>query len=234
MASSIETTIGARVANAESISTHLTAFKNFSPPDAALAGPKLSALIDNIKATNTEAAAAIQRYSNAVDTRTKLFKEDVNSVSFLLSAIGATVRASFGKNSKEAGNIASMIQNLRGVTSKKAPKEPSQDSVSQSERSFGSVTQNFSNLITTLESFGGKYTPANSDISIPALHIKLNLMGNSNVAVTASYGSLKEKRDDRFVLYQRLNILTQRIKDAVKSQYGSKSTEYNLVKGLKV
>ena len=234
MASSIENTIGARVTNAEYLSTYLKGFKNFAPSDPALSGPELADLIANIKAANTETAAAIQHYSNAIDARNKLFTEDVDSVRYVLSAIGATVRASFGKTSKEAGNIAEMIHNLRGKTFKKSTKTPTEESISQSERSFGSMTQNFSAMITTLESFGSKYTPSNSAISIPTLHIKLNLMGESNIAVAAAYGPLKEKRDDRFVLYQRVNILTQRIKDAIKSQYGLKSTEYNLVKGLKV
>ena len=159
--------------------------------------------------------------------RNKIFTEDVDSVKYVLSAIGATVRASFGKTSKEASNIAEMIHNLRGKTFKKSSKTLTEDSISQSERSFGSITQNFSDMITTLQTFGVKYSPSNSAISIPTLHIKLNLMAQSNIAVTAAYGPLKEKRNDRFVLYQRVNRLTQRIKDAVKGQYGLKSTEYN-------
>lgn len=66
------------------------------------------------------------------------------------------------------------------------------------------------------------------------LQTKLTDLTASNIAVTSTYGQLKEKRDDRSELYKKLTDITQRIKDAVKSQYGLKSTEYNLIKGIKV
>ena len=127
-----------------------------------------------------------------------------------------------------------MIVKIRGVKVKKGTKEPNADFVSQIERSYGSMTQNFSDMITTLENYGAKYTPANTDIKIVTLKDKLTKLTVANNAVTSTYGQLKEKRYDRGSFYKDLTTITQRIKDAVKSQYGLKSTEYNLVKGLKV
>jgi hypothetical protein len=234
MASISEATIGAKVANAEKISTNLKAFAGYAPSDAALTVAALDTLITSIKTKNSETASSTQDYSAAVDTRQKLFQKDSNSLIKVMSPIGATVRSAFGKTFKEANNIAAMITKIRGVKVKKATKQPTADFVSQSERSYGSMTQNFSDMITTLEKYADKYTPANNDIKLDTLKDKLKSLNEVNVAVTATYAQLKQKRDDRSDLYKQLTDTTQRIKDAVKSQYGLKSTEYNLIKGSKV
>lgn len=234
MASTSEVTIGAKVTNAEIISTNLKAFAGYAPSDPALTAAELDKLINNTKAKNSEAASAAQDYSAAVDTRQKLFQKNSNSLIKVMSPVGATVRSSFGKTSKEANDIAAMITKIRGVKVKKATKEPTADFVSQSERSYGSMTQNFSDMITTLNKFGVKFAPVNADILIATLQTKLTDLTAANISVTATYGQLKEKRDDRSDFYKQLTDITQRIKDAVKSQYGLKSTEYNLIKGIKV
>jgi hypothetical protein len=234
MASTSEVTIGAKVTNAEKILTHIQAFAGYAPADASLSVAALTTLIASTKAKNTETASAVQGYSAAVDKRQSLFQKDPNSLIKVLSPIGATVRSSYDKSSKEAADVSAMIVKIRGVKVKKGSKEPNADFVSQSERSYGSMTQNFSDMITTLENYGAKYTPANTDIKLVTLKDKLTKLTAANNAVTTTYGQLKEKRDDRGDLYKDLTTITQRIKDAVKSQYGLKSTEYNLVKGLKV
>ncbi len=234
MASTSEVTIGARVTNAEKILTYLQAFEGYAPTDATIKIPALVTLITNTKAKNTETASSVQTYSAAVDKRQALFQSDTNSLIKVLSPIGATVRSAFSKASKEATDIAAMIIKIRGARISKGSKDQSGEFVSQSERSYGSMTQNFANIITTLENYGAKYDPLNAYIKIAALKEKLTQLTEANIAVTASYGKLKEKRDDRATLYKELTTITQRIKDAVKSQYGLRSTEYNLIKGIKV
>ena len=234
MASTSEITIGAKVANAEKILMHLQSFVDYTPVDISLSSAALNTLITSIKTKNTETASAIQSYSAAVDKRQSLFQKDPNSLIKVLSPIGATVRSSFDKSSKEAADVSAMIVKIRGVKVNKGSKEPNADFVSQSERSYGSMTQNFSDMITTLENYGAKYTPVNTDIKLVTLKEKQTNLTAANNSVTTTYGLLKEKRDDRGNLYKTLTTITQRIKDSVKSQYGLKSTEYNLVKGLKV
>jgi hypothetical protein len=234
MASTSEVTIGAKVANAEKIATHLKAFVGYAPSDPTLAAASLDNLISSTKTKNTETAAATQDYSFAVDNRQKLFQKDPTSLIKVMSPIGAAIRSAYGKTSKEAKDIAAMVTKIRGIKVKKASTEPNAEFVSQSERSYGSMTQNFSDMITTLEKYGDLYRPANAAIRVDTLKEKLTNLNLANVAVTSSYGQLKEKRDDRLDLYKQLTAITQRIKDAVKSQYGLKSTEYNLIKGLKV
>ena len=78
MASTSEVTIGAKVTNAEKISTNLKAFAGYAPSDTALTAVELDKLINNTKTKNTEAASAAQDYSSAVDTRQKLFQKNNN------------------------------------------------------------------------------------------------------------------------------------------------------------
>lgn len=234
MASNSELTFGSRLTNAETLVTHLQSFKDYvaQTPDQAVAN--VQAVITNIKTQNTTTAGDKQDFSSAVDLRQKLFQKDQDSLIKLLSPIGSAVRSAFGKTSKEAANIAALITKIRGVKVKKEPKEPTEETVSQSERSFGSITQTFSDIIATVQKFGSNYNPANEKVKLPALTDKLAQLTTANTNVPLAYGKLKQSRDDRNELYKNLTDITQRIKDAVKSQYTLNSTEYALIKGLKI
>ena len=234
MASTSEVTLGARVANAEKLLTNLQSFTDYTAADPLLSIANLKTLIKDVRTKNSETASAAQIYSAAVDVRQNLFQKADNSLIKILSLVGATVRSSFDKTSKEAADISALITKIRGVKVKRSVKDPTTDFISQSERSYGSMTQNFSDMITTLENYGEKYTPVNNEIKIATLKAKLTKLNDANVSVTSTYGVQKEKRDDRADLYKNLTAITQRIKDGVKGQYGLKSTEYGLIKGLKV
>lgn len=234
MASSSEVTFGSRLANAETLATHLQSFKDYmaQTPDQSVAN--VQAVIANIKAQNTTAAGNKQDYSTAVDLRQKLYNKDKDSLLKLLSPIGSAVRSAFGKTSKEAANTAALITKIRGIKVKKEPKEPTEETVSQSERSFGSITQTFADIIATVEKFGSNYNPANEKVKLPALVDKMAQLTTSNTNVPLAYGKLKQARNDRNELYKNLTEITQRIKEAVKSQYTLGSTEYALIKGLRI
>jgi hypothetical protein len=234
MASTSEKTFGSRLQNAEKVFTHLTAFAGYNPPTTEQSIGNYETLIKDIKVQNNEAASKTQTYSAAVDTRQKLFQKNSDSLNKIMTPIGAAIRSAFGKTSKEATDIASMVTKVRGVNIKKDTQEPNADTVSQSERSYGSMTQTFADMIATLENYGANYNPANDTVKLPQLKDKLVALTAANISVTVAYGALKEKRDDRSDLYKQLTDITQRIKDAVKSQYGNTSTEYVLIKGLKV
>lgn len=234
MASNSEITFGARLNNASTISTHLKSFKDYAPPKPDQSAANLDVGINNIKTQNNSTAGNKQAYSAAVDRRQKLFTKDPDSLVKIMSPLGAAVRSIFSKTSKEATGIAAMIVKIRGEKFKRSKAEPDADFVSQSEKSFGSMTQNFSDIIATLQKFGDTYKPANKSITLNTLTAKYKLLTQVNTDVAAAYGMYKESTDDRLVLYRSLTGLIQGIKDAVKSQYGLNSTEYKLVKSLKV
>jgi hypothetical protein len=234
MASQSEVTFGARLSNAESILTHLQSFTGYTPPSRDYAPANLQSLITSIKTQNNSAAGSMQAYSAAVDKRQQLFEKNNDSLAKIMSPIGAAVRAAFGRSSKEIADMNGLIIKIRGKKIKKGAAVPGADFISQSERSFGSLTQAFADMIAVLSNYGTGYQPANESIKVPALTIKLQELTQSNTAVTAAYGTLKQNRDDRGEQYKTLTTTVNGIKDAVKSQYGLRSTEYVLIKNLKV
>jgi hypothetical protein len=96
------------------------------------------------------------------------------------------------------------------------------------------MTQHFADIIATVTALNTDYTPANADIKVAALSTKIGTIKTANNTVTSSYGAYKTSIDSRENQYKDLSARTQRVKDAVKSQYGVGSTEYKLIKGLKV
>ena len=76
MASNSEVTFGARVANAETISTHLKSFTGFIAPTPNTTIPNYDVLITSLKTENTGVATKKANYSAAVETRQKLFFKD--------------------------------------------------------------------------------------------------------------------------------------------------------------
>jgi DNA topoisomerase VI subunit B len=164
MASTSEKTFGSRLQNAEKVLTNLTAFSGYNPPTAEQSISNYETLITTIKTQNNEAASKIQAYSAAVDNRQKLFQKNSDSLNKIMTPIAAAIRSSYGKTSKEATDIAAMVTKVRGLNVKKDTKDPNATTVSQSERSYGSMTQTFADMIATLENYGANYNAANSDV----------------------------------------------------------------------
>ena len=234
MSTQSEATHGSKLNNAETLLTHLNSFADYQPGIEEIKPAFLATLIADAKVNNQAVAANQQAYSAKVEYRQQLFKKDKDSLLALLSPIGAAVRFNLNKNSKAAKDISKMIAKIRGIKPAKDKKDPKDEQVSQSHRSYGSITQYFADLVTTLVSLKDEYKPSNPSTTVNNLNDKLQQATQSNNSVAKVYGKLKESRDDRGVQYHKLTDNTQRIKDAVKSQYLLGSTEYNLIKGLKI
>ncbi len=234
MASTSEVTFGARIANAEALSTNLKGFVGYVAQTTDTSIVNYDALIASMKTENSSVATKKLAYSVAVDVRQKHFLKEPTSISKILSPIVAAVRAKMGKSSKELADITALMTKIRGEKLKKPKAGDTPETVSQSERSYGSMTQNFSDIVTTLTALGANYSVVKVNLKLPALLTKVADITAANNAVTTTYGSLKTTVDSRSNKYDDLSERTQRIKEAVKSQYGVSSTEYKLIKGLKV
>ena len=241
MASNSEVTFGAKIANASKISANLKTFVGFVAPTTNTSIVNYDALIATITGENTGVATKKAAYSAAVEVRQQLFFKDKNCVLKVLSPVTSAVRSKLGKAAKPVTDITALVVKIRGEKKGKG-KDPkpedaakeNKDGVSQSERSYGSMTQNFSDIITTLTTLGADYAPVNVAHKLPALTAKLASIKTANDNATTTFGALKTGLDNRSNQYADLTERTQRIKEAVKSQYGVGSTEYSLIKGLKV
>ena len=234
MASTSENTAGAKILNAETIVKHLSTFTTYAAPRTSESVANMQTLITSLKTSNTNEASKLQAYSLAVENRQKLFSKDPDSVQKLLSPIGSSVKAQYGKNSKEAKDCMGLINKIRGNSPIKDKAKPTENSISQSETSYGSITQAFSDLIAGVTILAPAHNPANNAVKLPQLNTKLTQIQTTNSAVVTAYGSLQKERKTRNDLFADLKERIIRIKDAVKSQYGINSVEYGLVKKLAV
>ncbi|WP_177730438.1 hypothetical protein [Flavobacterium inviolabile] len=235
MKSSSESGFGARAANAEKLVTALQYFDNYQPQKPGQGFAAFSALLLIVKEKNRMVAEKRQNYSLAVENRKQLFTSGENAIRKLLSPIRATIRASFGKTSKQAHDINSIIAKIRGTNKTyNVDRSSIENNVSLSYRSFGSQAQFFSDLIVNLENFGAAYTPSNSNLSITALKNLLAEATEANNLLMAVYTELRQANRNRITAHAELSATAQGIKDSVKAQYGTQKSEYRLIKGFKI
>ncbi|WP_310555562.1 hypothetical protein [Flavobacterium sp.] len=234
MASISENSFGKRLDNAQALATHIESFGSYTELNAELSLETLNSKITELSNNNTEVATKLQSYSISVDTKQKIFTKEPNSIIKIVTPVIANVRSIFGKNSKEAQNISNLVTKIRGIKVAKPSVGATTETVSQSERSYGTILQTFSDLIATLETLGANYSPANAECSATKLKQKRDLASQINTKSIQDFGQLKIARESRIVKYEQLSALCQRFKETVKAQYGTQSTEYKLVKGLKI
>lgn len=234
MASTSEITFGARLHRAEQLHTYLIGFVGYMPPTPDCAPPAYQLLINNINTNNTALITKQSKFKLAVGKREDIFMKSPDSLQKRLSPIGSYVKAVFGKTSPQAEMVVALVNKIRGEKTSGLSKNEEGEFVSQSYQSYGSKTQNFSDLIGILLSYGQQYNPPNAQISNQSLQQFLLQMNTVNDDVNIAYSELKPVQDARIPLFDELHLRTQRIKEAVKAQYGIQSSEYLMIKGLKI
>lgn len=241
MASTSERTYGSKVANASKIAALLKTFPNYIAPAPDISIASYDNLVSGIVSLNSDIAVKKANYSSAVEARQQLFFKANNSIAKSLSPVIATIKATLGKNAKPVTDVSALIVKIRGAQKAKPkdpnpqdPNSPQTSTVSQSTRSYGSIMQAFSDIIDTVASLDNNYVPANEAYQVSALKTTLTNALATNDNATIAYATLKTGIDNRLETYNDLSQKTQRIKEAIKAQYGVASTQYKLIKGLSV
>ena len=234
MASISENSFGKRLENAQALSTNLQSFANYSELNTELSIENLNSKVLELLNNNAEVASKSQTYSSSVTAKQNIFLKDSNSISKIVTPIIANVRSIYGKNATETENIMNLVTKIRGIKVARSSTTENTDTVSQSERSYGTILQTFSDIITTLTIFGTNYSPTNAECSVTKLIQKRDLATQINTTSVQEFGALKMARESRTTKYEQLSQLCQRLKETVKAQYGTQSVEYKLVKGLKI
>lgn len=237
MPSTSENSFGARLRRAQDLLTFISGFTGYTPPRTQESVASFTTLVNSIVTTNASETSLQQNYKAAVDVRQAAFIKTPASVDKLLAPIRGAVEAQFGKKSTEAGAIGAIIKTMRATKLIQLPPDPStptvQNSISQSERSYGSMTQYFNDIINTLTQFTA-YNPTNVAIKIVTLQTTALQLTTLNNSVATKIQVLTTARVSRQSLYTDLKDRAQRIKSYVKAQYGTSSNEYNLIKGIKI
>lgn len=230
-----ETSYGARIGNAEKLVAALQNFNGYQAIKPEYTINSYTDLINSTKAQNTTVAGKKQSYSLAVDNRIQIFEKGTLAISKVLSPINGTVKVSYGRTSKEATDVAGIIAKIRGANIRKnSTASPDEATVSQSYQSYNSKAQFFSDLIVNLTNFGTNYEPANNTLKIAGLNDIYTNAISANSNVMDKFTQFVQINSTRIDKYYELSQTAIRIKDSVKAQYGYTSTEYSLIKGLKI
>lgn len=237
MSTNSEKSFGARLRNGNTLVTYTGTFANFSPPREEDKPEQMKVLLTGIEDMNKEVTKASEAYSEAVANRQDVFKNSDDSMTRLLSPILGAVEAQYGKKSVQYKLISAVIKKIRASRVEKAPANPddpdAKEKIKNSTRSFGSLTQHFSDIITNLAQYP-EYKPDNQKITVEGLTALLAKMkaGNDNVDLTFSKRS--DLKAQRIALYDDFRERVGRVKAYAKSTYGNNSKEHKLIKGLVV
>ena len=237
MTSTIENTFGSKLRNAQDLVSTLQGFTGYAPPRTQETVASMTTLINSIVTANNALGNTQQQYKSAVSARQLAYYGTSNSIDKLLSPISGAVEAQYGKASPESQSIGGLIKTMRSTKLIKLPADPTkgtqEKTLSQSERSYGSIIQGFNNIVSHLQQFTG-FNPSNTNLKIATLQATATQITTLNNTVAQRIQALKTSQASRNTQYADLKDRVQRIKAYVKAQYGTSSTEYNLVKGIKV
>lgn len=223
-----------RLTNAEALVEDLNTFTNFTPGDTDLTAGAIQTRTVALREIQTQHTQKHFDYSKAAFKRRQYFDKEENSISKLLSPIGANIRGKFGKDSQEYKEIRALILKIRGQRRIKITENTDEETISHSEKSFGSQIIYFGDLITLLIKFGSGYDPINTRIKISALQTVLQEATVNTNKVSTTLALYKPWIAQRINGFKDLSISAARVKDMVSSQYGLASPEYKMVKGLKI
>jgi len=235
MTTNRESSFGARLLRAQELATYIGQFQNYAPPRMEESVGSFTELVNQTAWSNTEETQFRQQYNTAVTNRGKAFRKEKGSVLKLLPLIRGQVLAQYGKDSVEFNQIEAIIVNIRDtrIIIKPATENTPEKTMSQSEQSFGSLTQYFSNLVSNLVQLPG-YNPSNPMLQIEYLQNFVAQINQMNIEAAMRFQQLRESRKRRNDNYEMLHDRAQRIKNYVKANYGVDSSEYTLIKSLRI
>lgn len=232
MATASQASYAARLARAEQFYQFINTFQNYNPGIPELTPAGFQSLVSQLSSIQSEHTTTHYEFSEAVRMRKNTFNANPDSISKKLTLVNSYIKAKSGVNSQQFTDVNKFVRKIRGEKPLPVNANSTHESISRSERSYGSQLQNFTDIITLLQQFAPNYDPTNVAIKIPALNTLLIQATTINNAVTQKFSAYQPKISERQNGFKTLAETTLRIKEMVKAQYGTKSTEYNLIKGL--
>ena len=233
MNSTSEISFGARLRNAQNLLLVVQQLPNYQPIRPEDGMQPFQTLLDTIVTTNSIVITNLQEYNEAVTIRRGIFKDNPDALLNQLSPIRKYVDALYFKNSIQSKQVATIINRIRSTRAKKIKLTTStpENTVSQSEQSYGSLTQGFADLVTTLKTFPN-YAPTIEAFKISNLDNYVQQLTTINNNVINTLTTLRFARIERTNLYTDLHDRAQRIKSSVIATYGIKSAEYKMISKL--
>jgi len=226
---------GARLLKSQSLLTYISGFNDFNPPRPEEGVAGMTSLINSAVAVNASEVIRLENYRKATEVRAKAFRRNEGSIERLIPAIRGAVESQYGKPSAELSMIDSIIRRMRSSRHILPPTDPAnptnERSVHQTERSFGTVTLLFNDIVNCLTQFTG-YSPANDNLKVASLQAYTQNINILNQNVSVAIQLLHNERAQRTALYKELKERVKRIRAYVKAQYGTRSNEMQLISRL--
>lgn len=236
MAGTTEMSFGAKLRRAYDLLSVIEKLEGYQPPRQEEQLEGFTGFVQKLEAANVSASNLSVAYKVAVDQRAKAFRRSDDSMEKFLVQIRGAVQAQYGKSSTQMTIVTGIIRKIRSTKLTKPPADPtnpaSEKAVSHSQRSFGSVTQFFSDLVNSMESFPD-FDPSNEKIKIPALKERFNHLHQLNNAVISATQDMQVAVASRKAIFEELGEREQRIKAYIKAQFGPDSQAYHAIRGLK-
>jgi hypothetical protein len=221
-----------RLARAQQLHQFISSFQDFNPGIPELTAVGLENFIAQLNGTQAGHTSTHFAYAEAAKARKKVFATNDYSISKSVTRINAYLKAKKGKDSQQYIAINTLLNKIRGERVVTINKESTLESISRTEKSYGSQLQNFMDILTLLTEYGGDYAPSNTSIHVSQLEVLKGEATTVNNAVTITYSAYKPKINERQEYFRQLSDTANRIKEMVKSQYGTNSVEYTMIKGL--
>ncbi len=236
MASKSENSFRARVGRAQEFLAYISGFENYNPPRPEENIENVRAVITELVDIMSKVASLNDLHKAAINARYFAFFEKEDSVQKLLVQIRAAVDSLYGKTSPQASAVGKIIRDMRNVKVRKEivdiNNEISVESAGRSEKSFGSVTYFFHEILATIQNYQD-YATSNTRVSLESLKQTAERLVALNGDVNKKYQDLDAAREMRETRYIEFRNRSQRIKAYVRGQYGMNSKEYNLIRGLR-
>lgn len=238
MSKSLPKSFGAQLLKAQSLVTVISGFTNYRPPRNEETAAAVSALLDEVVENNGIEIIQQENYRRAVDARHKAFWLTADSVERTIAALRNAVESQYGKPSPELTMIESITRRMNSHKKMSAPAaggDPAQEentrTLSQTERSYGSVTKFFNDIINCLTQFPD-FAPANDKLKIEGLKARASDLNAVNTSVTQTRILLQNSRIARRRLYLDLDNRVKRIRAYVRAEYGARSEEVRMISQL--
>ena len=232
MATYSQASFGARLSRAKQLYLYIHSFEDYSPDVPELTPPNFLLLIESMDTTQQKYTQTHHLFAESAKERANIFTKNDDSINKKATLIKAYVKAKFKNYSQQFKDVEKLVNKIRGEKPLKTSEDSDVQTISRTEKSYGSQLQNFTDLVTLAIQFGTEYAPANQNIKMTALQDTLRTATTLNNETTRKFAEFKPKiaqRQDGFV---QLSETANRIKEIVKSQYGITSDQYKLIKGL--
>jgi hypothetical protein len=207
----------------------------FAPADASLGATPFGNFLDDLDDLNTEVGTLVAQYTTGVAERTPMVEDIKDRAGRVL----AYLKSNSAWKAFVPG-IKLLVDKIRN-NRLRAPKPPTPGEGAEpvkkrnkGEQSYGDIEENFEKMIAALGAVPG-YAPPATDLSIASLTTLATTFATKNLTMSTLGNQIGMKQRARLEQYDGPSGLKEKIKaikNAVRSQYGTDSAEYNQIKGI--